>query len=131
MTENGNVTLIGKLNTETYRVVSEQIQTDDVVITDERIRHIKDRHPNDYEKYARYMRDIVENPQYILEANKPNTALLLKQYVEDGEQFQLVLRLSVAGDYPGYKNSVITFLRISERTWKRYLHNKKILYKSE
>ena len=67
MTENGNVTLIGKLNTETYRVVSEQIQTDDVVITDERIRHIKDRHPNDYEKYARYMRNIVENPQYILD----------------------------------------------------------------
>ena len=112
---------IGRLDRNPYRAVSEQMQTDEAIITNERIRHIKSRHPGVYEKYSRYMPDMVEHPKYILE-NKPNTALLLGQYGEDDEQvlLLLVLRLSVAGDYPGYKNSVITFLRISKKRWERY-----------
>lgn len=27
-----------------------------------------------------------------------------------------------------YKNAVITFLKIDQRTWEKYLRNKKILY---
>ncbi len=30
-----------------------------------------------------------------------------------------------------YKNSVITFLKVEEKRYKRYLRTKKILYKSE
>lgn len=125
------VTTVGKIDIEKYKVISDEIQTDEVIITDERIKHIKERHPNDYERYAKYITDIVKNPQYILEANKPNLAFLLKEYVENGERFQLILRLAVAEDNPEYKNSVITFLKISERKWNRYLRNKKILYKLE
>lgn len=44
--------------------------TDEVIITNERIQHIKDRHPNDYEQYFMYMKEIVEKPEYIIEANK-------------------------------------------------------------
>lgn len=41
------------------------------------------------------------------------------------------MRLVVPKDPPTYKNSVITFMEISERKFKKYLRNKKILYKSE
>lgn len=125
------MTTIGHIDPAKYAVVSDKITTNEVVITDERIAHIKEHHPNDFERYAGYLQDIVENPQYILEANKPNTAFLLKEFTENNERFQLILRLAVAGDRQGYKNSVITFLKVEEKRFKRYLRTKKILYKSE
>jgi hypothetical protein len=126
-----SVRIIGKIDIEKYRVVSEEIRTDEVVITDERIQHIQERHPNDFERYSKYMADIVSDPQYILEANKPNTAFLLKEFEDAGEKFQLILRLAVEGDAPEHKNSIITFLRVEEKRYRRYLRTKKILYKSE
>lgn len=119
------------LDPELYRCVSQNIRTREVVITEERIAHIKERHPNDYERYAAYLVDIITRPQYILESDMPHTAFLLKEYSDCGKRFQLILRLSIPGDNPIYKNSVITFLHISERKWKKYLRNKKVLYKSE
>lgn len=112
-------------------MVSDNIRTDEVIITDERIEHIKEHHPNDYERYVGYMKEIIEDPEYILESKKPNTAWLLKRFVEDNEQFELILRLSVPGDQEGYKNSVITFLWIGETRYRRYTRTKKILYKKE
>lgn len=122
---------IGRIDIEKYQVVSDKIRTDEVIITDERIAHIKERHPNDFERYAQFMNRVVEAPDYILEANKPNTAFVLKEFVEENERFQLILRLSVEGDAPGYKNSIITFLKVEEKRYQRYLRTKKILYKSE
>jgi hypothetical protein len=111
--------------------VSENIRTDEVILTEERIQHIKERHPSDFEKYSKYMSDLVADPDYILEANKPNTAFLLKEYEDAGERFQLILRLAVDGDFPEYKNSIITFLKVEEKRYNRYLRTKKILYKAE
>ena len=125
------VQTIGKIDIEKYSVVSKDIRTDEVVITDERIQHIKDRHPNDFERYSGYITEIVKNPDYILEASKPNTAFLLKEFTDADERLQLILRLAVEQDNPWYKNSVITFLKVEEKRYKRYLRTKKILYKSE
>lgn len=123
--------VIGEIDIEKYRTVSDRIRTSEVIITDERIAHIQERHPNDFERYSGYMADIVKNPQYILEANKPNTAFLLKEYKDGDERIQLILRLAIEDDPQDYKNSVITFLRIEEKRFKRYLRTKKILYKAE
>jgi hypothetical protein len=125
------VRTVGRIDIEKYKVVTDKIQTDEVIITDERIEHIRERHPNDFERYSQYLKRIVEEPDYILEANKPNTAFLLKEFIEADERFQLILRLAVEGDIPGYKNSIITFLKVEEKRYKRYLRTKKILYKSE
>ena len=84
VSEGGRVRKVGNLDIKKYHIVTDQIRTDEVIITDERIQHIKDRHPNDFERYAQYITRIVENPDYILEANKPNTAFLLKEFLEDG-----------------------------------------------
>ena len=127
----GTVHHIGRIDIERYRVVTEGIRTDEVVITDERIQHIRERHPQDFERYEGYLTQIVESPDYILEANKPNTAFILKTVEDAGERFQLILRLATNADNPEYKNSVITFLRVEEKRYKRYLRTKKILYKSE
>lgn len=125
---------VGKIDIEKYRCVTPDIATEEVVITEERIVHIKEHHPNDFERYSGYMQDMVENPKYIIADSDPNTAVLLKQYEEDGEQFRLILRLAVTKDEKYKKNSIITFLRISEKTYKKYIRKYtregKILYKS-
>ena len=64
--------IIGKIDIEIYRCVTADIQTSDVIITQQQIEHIQERHPNDYERYFKYVNEILESPDYILEANKPN-----------------------------------------------------------
>ena len=122
---------IGKINKEIYRCIAKDILTDEVVRTNNQIQHIMDRHPNDYERFSSYFGEIVENPDYIIEANRPNTALLLKEIRENGEIFKTVLRLATSEDNPNYKNSIITFMKIDEKEWNRLLRNKTILYKKE
>jgi hypothetical protein len=126
-----DVHTVGEIDINKYKCITKDIKSNEVIITDERIQHIKDRHPNDYEKYYGYMHDIISNPDYIIEANKPNTALLLKSFSEGEEQFKTILRLVTSSDNPKYKNSIITFMKINEKEWQRLLRNKKVLYKSE
>lgn len=125
------VYLVGKIDIEIYNCITKDITTDEVIITDERIQHIKEHHPNNYEQYYSYMRSIIENPEYIIEANKPNTALILKSFSNGNETFKTVLRLITSSDNSKFKNSIITFMKINEKEWNRLLKNKKILYKSE
>lgn len=131
--ENGDAAVkeLCRLDIEKYRCVTERIVTDEVIITDERIAHIKERHPNDYERYYSYIPEIIQKPDYILEDSRPNTALVMKHIEEAGEHFRLTLRLVAASDNPDYKNSVITFLKVREKEWNRLVKNKRILYKHE
>ena len=98
--------IIGKIDIEIYRCVTADIQTSDVIITQQQIEHI-------------------------LEANKPNTAFILKHICDNGKNYQLILRLKTSQDPIGYKNSVITFLKVDDKRYNRYLRTKKILYKNE
>lgn len=123
--------IIGKINKNIYKCVTEDITTEEVIITDNQINHIKNRHPNDYENFSSYFSDILSDPDFILEANKPNTAFILKQITENDLTVQLILRLQTSQDPKGYKDSIITFLKIDIKTWNKYLRNKKILYRKD
>lgn len=52
---------VGKLNREIYKCITEDIINNEVIITNEQITHIKERHPNDYEYYSQYFKEIIEN----------------------------------------------------------------------
>lgn len=126
--ENG-VQHIGKIDKDKFKLISEDITTDEVVLTDKQVEHIRERHPNDYERYFKYFKEIVENPDYIIKDNKPNTGFVLKEFIEEDKRFQLILRLHTSEDNPEYKNSVITFLKVSEKKYNQYLRNKEIVWK--
>lgn len=123
--------MIGRIDRGIYSCITKDIATDEVVITDERIQHIKERHPGDYERYVGYIAQIVEAPDYILEANKPNTGVVLKEIKSNGEKFKVVLRLKIESDPTDYRNSVLSFWHIGDTTWKKNIKNKKVLYKRE
>lgn len=131
--ENGETVVhdLGRLDKEKYQRIAKDIATDEVIITDERIDHIRQRHPNDYERFQSYLPRIIADPDYIIADDRPNTALVLKEVEEAGERFRLSLRLVTHSDNPDYKNSVITFLKIREKEWNRLIRNKTILYKKE
>ena len=77
--DKGNIEVhtVGKINRDIYGCITDDITTDEVIITDNRIQHIRYRHPNDYERFSAYFGEIVSNPDYIIETPKPNTALIL------------------------------------------------------
>ena len=122
---------ICKLNKELYKIISEDISSDEVIITDRAIEHIKNSHPGDYESFSKYFSEIITEPDYILEANKPNRAVLLKEILIEDKKLKLILRLQTSTDNPEFKNSIVTFQNISEKRYRRYLNNAKILYKRE
>lgn len=126
-----NVQIVGKINIATYRCVSVEIVTDEVVMTEERIEHIRKRHPNDYERFCTYIPRMIAEPDYIVQANKANTAVILKEIKENGEKFKLILRIKMQHDPADYRNSVLSFWHIGDTTWRKTLKNKKILYKAE
>ena len=126
-----DVHYVGRINRDVYKCVTEDIVADEVIITNERINHIKERHPHDFERFSSYIANAIEAPDYILESNMPNTAFILKTIREGNSNIQMILRLITSTDDSNLKNSVITFLKISDKKYKKYLRNKKILYKSE
>ena len=118
-----------KLNKELYSVVTKDIASDEVIITYKQINHIKERHPNDYERSARFFKDIITDPDYIIEGNKPNTAMLLKEIELDGQNLKLILRLKTSNDPAEDKNSIITFQHIRNKEWSRVVRNLNVLYR--
>ena len=122
---------VGKLDKDIYSCISKDIKTDEVIITDERIQHIKERHPNDYERFCSYIPEIISTPDYVIEANKEQTAIVLKEIEDNGEKFKLILKIIAKNDPANYKNSLISFWHIGQRTWNKTLKHKKILYKKE
>lgn len=118
------------LDVEKYRCVSPDIRTSEVILTDERILHIKERHPGDYEDIEPFLGEAIVSPDYILE-DAPNTGLILKRIKEEEMRFQLVLRLHTSSDLKGRKNSIISAWKISDSRWNNYVRNKKTLYKLE
>lgn len=124
--EVSDVHAVGKINREIYSCITKDIVTDEVIITENQIEHILARH-HDNEFVLKTIEEVIKNPDYIFEDKHPNTGLLVKR-LNDAEHTQLVLRLCTSGDEAGYKNSVISCWKVSEKRLQNYLRNKKILY---
>lgn len=123
---------VGRIDIEKYRCITDDIATDEVIITPERIQHIEERHPGTYDRIKDYFRPALEDPDYILEDHKnPNTGIILKMVEENGIRFQMVLRVQTSTDPAGFKNSIISGWDISASRWRNYVNNKKVLYKKE
>lgn len=130
--ETDAVQYVGKINREMYKVITDDITTDEAVITDERIAHILERHPQEQHKAViERLLESIQDPDYILKDTAPQTAVVLKAFPEQSERYRIIFRLHGKGDKSDYKNSVITAFYISERKYNKYIRNKEVLYKKE
>ena len=126
-----DIHIVGMINREIFKVVTKDILTEEVIITNERIEHIKNNHPGDYEGFGDYLKEMVESPDYILEANKPHSAMILKSFANGAELFKTIIRIKDSNDNHEYQNSIITFIKINQKEWNRLIKHKKVLYKYE
>ena len=57
------------LDIKKYQCAAPDIRSSEVIITEERIGHIQERHPLDFERYSGYLKEIIENPDYLVKNN--------------------------------------------------------------
>ena len=119
--ENSTIHSLGVLDWEIYSCISDEHITDEVIITEEQLMHIYKKHPEAYQDTIRYVRDILDDPDYILKDRRPNTGLVIKRVHGGNDSSLLVLRVSTSDDRKGYKNSVITSWKITEKRLNNYL----------
>lgn len=128
--EGSNVRTVGKIDIEKYRCITEDITSDEVIITPERIQHIRERRGAEFlEKYEQYFPLILSDPDYIFPDDRPNTAIVCKVIGEGEEAINLILRLVVKEDDPNYKNSILTAIRENKKRFAQRLRNNTPLYK--
>lgn len=129
--EDVQVHSVGRIKRDIYKCITEDIVTDEVIITENQMQHILDRHPDAYAEIIDYLSDIIRDPDFIIEDKHENTGLVIKRVELEKEYAQMVLRICTSDDNPNYKNSVISCWEISEKRLQNYLRNKRILYKKE
>ena len=122
---------LGTLYWGVYSCIADNHVTDEVIVTEEQLMHIQNRHPEAYQDAIHYVRDILDDPDYILKDKRPNTGLVVKRIFDEKESSLLVLKIITSTDREGYKNSVITSWKITEKRLNNYLRNKDVIYKKE
>lgn len=122
--------IIGRIDVTKYRCITQDITADEVILTEERVRHIEDHHPGHFEAIRPFLSIAIEDPDYILQDTE-NTGLILKLIETQDLRLQIVLRLHTSQDASNYKNSIISSWLISRSRWQNYLRNKIILYSRE
>lgn len=121
---------LGKINTQPLKSEFNNILTDDIIITNERIEHIKLRHPEDYKLFKEYGSETVTNPDLIIKDCKNKGTIFMIKKLPD-TNLNVVARLVLDEDNPSHKNSVMTFYRIRNKNLIKLENKNKTLYKKE
>lgn len=121
---------LGKINIKILEKEFGKIQTDEIIVTNERIDHIKERHPEDYNLFEKYGKESVSSPDLIIkDVKNKSTVFMIKKLPETN--LNVVVRVVLETDNSKWKNSVMTFYRIRERNLKKLIEKNGVLYKKE
>lgn len=121
---------LGTLNKKLLENIFGKIQTDEIIITEERLEHIKKRHIEDFVLFEKYCIEIVKNPDYIIQDKKNAGTIFMVKKLSD-TNLNVVVRLALSTDKNGLKNSVMTFYRLREKNLYKLIDKNVILYKRE
>lgn len=121
---------LGNLNTDIFVETFGELQTDEVIVTEERVEHILKQHPNDYDLFLEYADGAVANPDIIIKDCKHvGTVFLIKRL--ENSNINVVIRLALSTDKSELKNSVMTFFRLREGNLQKMIKKNELLYKNE
>ena len=125
---------ITKLDKKKLGEYEKRVITKDVILTDERLyEHILLFHEDEYKQLRPYIKNIIENPDYIVEDNRhEDTMIYLKQIEDIGKNGRVVIKLALGQDEEHNKNSIITMMKLNKRTWNQTIKNRgKIIWKNK
>lgn len=93
------------------------IFTNEIIVSSERLEHIKKRHPQDYLLFEKYGADTVRAPNYIICDTKNKGTIFMVLSLKD-TNLNVIVRVVLDTDNENNKNSVMTFYRVSERIFE-------------
>ena len=79
------------------------------------------------------IKNIIENPDYIVEDNRhEDTMIYLKQIEDIDKNGRVVIKLALGQDKERNKNSIITMMKLNKRTWNQTIKNRgKVIWKNK
>lgn len=127
--ENG-YDVLGKVEGIDLKQLFNEAVTNEIVMTNERMKHIREQHNNDVELYHKYGKQVATTPDVIFKdrenkerVNNKNTALFLKRIPNSN----LIAVVSIAIN-DNKKNSIISFHRLGNSKIDKFKKNHEILY---
>lgn len=96
--------------------------TKDVILMPDRVKHIKERHP-EVEKYINDISKIIKNPDMILKELKREDTIWIIKKMDDN--IKLTLKLNTDNNR-NYKNSIIQMQKMRDSEINRNIRNKKV-----
>ena len=119
---------LGKIDTSLLEGTFGHIPTDELIITNERLGHIQERHPEDYELFLKYGSKAAQKPDSVIQdCSNIGTVFLIKKLPDTN--LNVVVRLSLGDDKKHPKHSVMTFFRIREKNLRKLEKKNVVLYK--
>ena len=99
--------------------------TDEVIFTYERLNHIEMKRPNLFDNIKHILPDLIYVPDYIYKDwnNRKNTVVMIKR-INAKEKLNVVIKIAVQNDLKHTKNSIITIMKIGEKTFNKIRKNK-------
>ena len=86
---------IGKVSNKVIKILGLEYQKEEpIFIGESNIRHMKEEHPQDFEKYGDDIQDIIRNPTYLAVNPKKKSIEFIKEYKIDNEYVLVAVRVS-------------------------------------
>ena len=101
------------------------IITDEVVFTFERKEHVASKRLQLYEEVKEILPLAIYKPDYIYKDwnNRDNTLVFIKA-IDDKNKLDIVIKIAIINDEKHPKNSIITMIKIGEKTYNKIKRNK-------
>ncbi len=127
-----NYTYIGNIDKNIIGTFSKKIITTSVILTYERLNnHILKYHNEEFMQIKPYLKNIIQNPDYVIEDNMHNNTLIFLKHIDEiNKKARIVIKLATDSQDKVYNlNSIITIMRQRDRSWMQTINNRgKIIY---
>lgn len=125
-----DIYFIGEIKAQPLEQEFGNLKTHEVIVTKERVDHIKGHHPQDVELFKKYAADTLADPDMIIKDLKnPETVFMIKKL--ENTNLNVVTKLVLSESSDKILNSVISFYRIRDKNLKKLENKNKLLYKRE
>ena len=122
--------VLGRIDERALKKEFGDLRTEEVIVTEERIKHIQERHSQDVTLFELYGKETVSEPDLIIKDGKNKGTVFMIKYLPDCN-INVVVRLVLETEDEGLKNSVMTFYRIRTRNLEKLLKKNKVIYRKE
>ena len=121
---------IGKLNKNIIGEYANKLTTYDVILTEERKKHILKQHKEDYEVIINNINETILNPEEVLKDSKNKDTLFFINNLEKNN-LNVVVKLSTTHNKEHPKNSIMTAWIIRNRNLIKLREKNRTIYKRE